>query len=103
MELEKPTNRADLEATFKKDRDLSDRSSLAFHAAGTFVDGRKVGVEVSGVSSSPGNFFSRRTDLSKSVAVVCHVVEYNEKRKIESLIQSIGPETLVVIAPKKKN
>jgi hypothetical protein len=29
------------------------------------------------------------------------VVEPNGRRKIESLIQSIGPETLVVVAPKK--
>ena len=46
-----------------KDRNLSDRSVTALHTTSTFVDGRQIGVHVTGVTTTTGHFFTSSRDL----------------------------------------
>ena len=53
--------------------ELGNGTLLPLHDTSTLVEHGQVGVHVSRVSTSAGNFFTGRTDLTKCVAVVCHV------------------------------
>jgi len=58
-----------------KDGNLSDRTIPALDSTGSLIDGRQIGVHVTGVTSSTGHFLSGRRDLSEGVSIRSHISE----------------------------
>ena len=65
-----------------------DRPVSAFQTTGTLIDRRKVRIQITGITATAWNLFSRGTDLTQSLAIVRHIVKYDKhlhtffKRKI---------------------
>lgn len=52
---------------------MGDGAVSSVDSSGSFVDGGKIGVEITGVGSSSRDFFSGGGDLSQGVSVGTHV------------------------------
>ena len=67
--------------------DLRDRSALSLYPAGTFVHGRKVGIQISGVTPSTRNFLSRSGNFAKRFAVIGDIGDDNQNVHAEVICQ----------------
>lgn len=56
-----------------KNGDLSDGTILTVDSTGSLVDGGKIGVHVTWITSSTWDFFSGSGDFSQSVGIGCHI------------------------------
>ena len=73
-----------------QDGDLGDGTELALDSTGSLVDGRQIGVHVTGVSSSSWHLLSGGGDLSQGVGVRGHIGENGQHVHLLLVSEMLG-------------
>jgi len=73
-----------------ENRNLGDGTVSAVHSTGSLVDGRQIGIEITGVGSSTRHFFSSSRHLSQRVSIGAHIGHDNQHVKFLFIGQILG-------------